>query len=129
MKTLLSLLVSALAFTATATPAHARDEIGKGDVVVVPLHGEISETMFLFLRRVQKAGEAAGASAIILDMNTYGGRLDSAEKITNLLNQATIPTYTFINTNAGSAGALIALATKNIYMAPVSAIGAAAPVL
>ena len=128
MKTLLSLLL-ALAFMCGGSRAHARDEIGKGDVVVVPLHGEVSEPMFVFLRRIQKAAEAAGASALVLDMNTYGGRLDSAEKITNLLHQATIPTYTFINTNAGSAGALIALATKHIYMAPVSAIGAAAPVL
>lgn len=128
MKTLLSLLVVVLALTC-ASPARAREEIHKGNVVVVPLHGEVSETMFLFLRRVQKAAEANGASALLLDMNTYGGRLDSAEKITNLLNHATIPTYTFINTNAGSAGALIALATKHIYMAPVSAIGAAAPVL
>src|SRR5205085_5629453 len=62
-------------------------------------------------------------------MNTYGGRLDSAEEITTALNRAAIPTYTYIDTNAGSAGALIALATKHIYMAPVSAIGAAAPVL
>jgi len=62
-------------------------------------------------------------------MNTYGGRLDSAAEITNVLNHATIPTYTFINPNAGSAGALIALATKHIYMSPGSAIGAAAPVL
>ncbi|HSH38775.1 MAG TPA: NfeD family protein [Chthoniobacterales bacterium] len=129
MKILLSLLLAALAFAAAITPVHARDEIGKGDVVVVPLHGEVSETMFLFLRRVQKAAEAADASALVLDMNTYGGRLDSAEKITKLLHQATIPTYTFINTNAGSAGALIALATKDIYMAPVSAIGAAAPIM
>ncbi len=128
MKTLLSLLL-ALAFMCGVSPAQARDEIGKGDVVVVPLHGEVSEPMFVFLRRVQKAAEANGAAALVLDMNTYGGRLDSAEKITNLLHQATIPTYTFINTNAGSAGALIALATKQIYMAPVSAIGAAAPVL
>ncbi|HEY0370154.1 MAG TPA: hypothetical protein VGC85_11195, partial [Chthoniobacterales bacterium] len=52
-----------------------------------------------------------------------------AEEITHLLNQAKIPTYTFINTNAGSAGALIALATRNIFMAPVSAIGAAAPIM
>src|SRR5205814_9574528 len=60
---------------------------------------------------------------------TYGGRLDSAEEISSALNRATIPTYTFINSNGGSAGALIALATPHIYMAPVSAIGAAAPVL
>src|SRR5207245_3029045 len=57
------------------------------------------------------------------------GRLDSAAEITSVLNRATIPTYTFINSNAGSAGSLIALATQRIYMAPVSAIGAAAPVL
>ena len=129
MKTLLSLLVVVLALVTGAPHADARDEIRKGDIVVVPLQGEVSESMFLFLRRVQKAAESSGASALVLDMNTYGGRLDSAEKITNLLHRAKIPTYTFINPNAGSAGALIALATKNIYMAPVSAIGAAAPVL
>jgi len=109
--------------------AQARDRVQKGDVVVVPVQGEVSKAMFFFLRRAQKSAESAGASAIILDMNTYGGRLDSAEEITKLLNRAQTPTYTFINTNAGSAGALIALATRHIYMAPVSAIGAAAPVL
>jgi membrane-bound serine protease (ClpP class) len=83
----------------------------------------------MFLRREVKAAESSGAAAIILEMNTYGGRLDSAEEMTSVLNHATIPTYTFINSNAGSAGALIALATQHIYMAPVSAIGAAAPVL
>ncbi len=107
----------------------AANGIRNGDVVVVPLHGEISQSLVLFLRRALKTAESEGASAIILDMNTYGGRLDSAEEITSVLNHATIPTYTFINTNAGSAGALVALATKHIYMAPVSAIGAAAPVL
>ena len=109
--------------------AEGRDMIHKGDVVVVPLRGEVSPSLVMFLRRAQKAAEINGASAIILEMNTYGGRLDAAEEITSVLNHATIPTYTFINSNAGSAGALIALATKHIYMAPVSAIGAAAPVL
>ena len=107
----------------------AREVIGQGDVVVVPLRGEVSPSLALFLRRAQKAAETQGAAAIVFDMNTYGGRLDSAEKITGILNHATIPTYTYINTNAGSAGALIALSTKHIYMAPVSAIGAAAPIL
>src|SRR6266581_2691689 len=107
----------------------ARDIIHKGDVVVVPLHGEVSPSLLTFLRRTEKAAENSGASAIIFEMNTYGGRLDSAAEITSALNRATIPTYTFINSNAGSAGSLIALATQHIYMAPVSAIGAAAPVL
>src|SRR5205807_10491444 len=66
---------------------------------------------------------------IIFEMNTYGGRLDAASDIVNALNQTKTPTYTFINTNAGSAGALIVIATQHVYMAPVSAIGAAAPIL
>jgi membrane-bound serine protease (ClpP class) len=128
MKTLRSLLVIILLFAAVAH-VQGRDAIHQGDTVVVPLNGEISPSLFLFLRRAEKAVENAGAAAIIFEMNTYGGQLDSAEKITGVLNHATIPTYTYINSNAGSAGALIALATKHIFMAPVSAIGAAAPVL
>lgn len=120
-----SILILSLALT---PQTQARDEIRKGSVVVVPLEGEVSPPMFLFLRRILKAAESKGAAALLLEMNTYGGRLDSAEEITNLLNRANIPTYTYINSNAGSAGALIALATQHIYMAPVSAIGAAAPI-
>ena len=107
----------------------AREIVHKGDIVVIPLSGEISRSLATFIRRAEKEAEKNGASAIIFEMNTYGGRLDSAEEITNVLNRATLPTYTFINTNAGSAGSILALATRFIYMAPVSAIGAAAPVL
>jgi len=112
-----------------AAPATASETIHKGDVVVVPLHGEVSPSLLAFLRRAMKTAESNEASGIVFDMNTYGGRLDTATEIVNALNQIKIPTYTFINTNAGSAGALIAVATQHVYMAPVSAIGAAAPIL
>lgn len=124
----------AIAILATLSPffpttAHGRDVINKGDIVVVPLHGEVAPSLLAFLRRAVKSAESNEASAIIFDMNTYGGRLDTATDIVNALNQTKIPTYIFINTNAGSAGSLIAVATQHIYMAPVSAIGAAAPIL
>src|SRR5256885_7850268 len=122
-------ILMAVATLATLGNVHAREVIHKGDVVVVPLRGEVSPSLLMFLRRAEKAAENNGAAAIIFEMNTYGGRLDTAEEIASVLNHATIPTYTFINSNAGSAGSLIALATQHIYMAPVSAIGAAAPVL
>src|SRR5216110_1602240 len=112
-----------------AAPATASETIHKGDVVVVPLHGEVAPSLLAFLRRAVKTAESNEASGIVFDMNTYGGRLDTATEIVNALNQIKIPTYTFINTNAGSAGALIVIATQHIYMAPVSAIGAAAPIL
>jgi membrane-bound serine protease (ClpP class) len=118
-----------IALAGSAGRLQGREVVRKGDVVVVPLRGEISGSLAAFLRRAEKEAEIHGAAAIIFEMDTYGGRLDSAEEITTVLNRATIPTYTFINTNAGSAGSLLALATRFIYMAPVSAIGAAAPVL
>src|SRR3954470_9979744 len=112
-----------------AAPAPGGETVHKGDVVVVPLHGEVSPSLLTFLRRAVKMAENNEASAIVFDMNTYGGRLDTATEGVNTLNQIKIPTYTFINTNAGSAGALIAIATRHVYMAPVSAIGAAGPIL
>ena len=140
MKMLLSILeecarsrpaitIFAAAFFIAPATARARQVIHKGDVVVVPLSGEVSPSLLMFLRRAEKAAEGGGASAMIFEMDTYGGRLDAAADIVNALNHTTIPTYTFINSNAGSAGAIIALATQHIYMAPVSAIGAAAPIL
>lgn len=126
MKRKLSILLSCLV---AVSSTHAGDVIHKGDVVVVPLQGEVSSSLLMFLRRAVKTAESQGASALVFEMNTYGGRLDAAADIVDALNHTTIPTYTFINTNAGSAGALVALATRNIYMAPVSAIGAAAPIL
>jgi len=125
----MALAVATTIFIAAAATAHARETIHKGDVVVVPLRGEVEPSLLAFLRRSVKTAESNEASAIIFEMNTYGGRLDTATDIVNALNQTKIPTYTFINTNAGSAGSLIAIATQHIYMAPVSAIGAAAPIL
>ncbi len=124
-----AITIFAAAFFIAPATARARHVIHKGDVVVVPLSGEVSPSLLMFLRRAEKAAEGGGASAVIFEMDTYGGRLDAAADIVNALNHTTIPTYTFINSNAGSAGAIIALATQHIYMAPVSAIGAAAPIL
>src|SRR5258707_7882416 len=95
----------------------AREVIHKGDVVVAPIKGEISPSLLAFLRRALKTAETSGASAIIFEMNTYGGRLDSAEEITSPLNHATIPTYTFTNSNPRSARAILAPPTHHIYMA------------
>lgn len=129
MRIFLRYIFLALGLAAFSPSVEARDLIRKGDTVVIPLRGDVSPPLLLFLRRAVKAAESTGAGAIVFEMDTYGGRLDSAAEITSVLNHATIPTYTFINSNAGSAGSLIALATRHIYMSPVSAIGAAAPVL
>jgi membrane-bound serine protease (ClpP class) len=124
-----SFLLAFVILGSTLLPERAQSqEIRKGSVVVVPLSGEVTEAQFFFLRRILKKAEAAGASALIIDMDTYGGSLKAAVEMLGALMKSTIPTLTYVNTNAGSAGALIALSTKRVYMAPVSAIGAAAPI-
>lgn len=119
-----------LAALGALAPARAAEPvISKGSVVVVPVKDAITDAQFFYLRRVLKDAESAGASALVLDMDTPGGSLKSTEQIIQMLMKSPIPAYTYVNTNAGSAGALIALGTKKVFMAPVSAIGAAAPVV
>jgi len=107
----------------------AEPGIAKDSVLVVPVEGAITEAQFFFLRRVLKNAEAAGAKALVLNMDTPGGALKATEQIVQMLMKSPVPCYTYVNTNAGSAGALIALGTKKVFMAPISAIGAAAPVV
>ncbi len=76
----------------------------------------------------QKAFQQAkdtNADLIIIHMNTYGGMLESADSIRTKILQSNIPVYCFIDNNAASAGALIAIACDSIYMRPGGSIGAA----
>ena len=62
---------------------------------------------------------------IILHLNTYGGTVVHADSIRTLILNSKIPIYAFIDNNAASAGALIAIACDSIYMRPGANIGAA----
>lgn len=68
---------------------------------------------------------ALGADIIILQMNTYGGEVSAADSIRTKLLNSPVPVYVFIDDNAASAGALIAIACDSIYMKAGAKIGAA----
>jgi len=118
-------LLSAVVLLVSTLPLFATET---GPVYVVPLQGEVSSSQFLFLRRALKEAERNHASGFVIDMQTYGGSVKAAIDNMDALLQTTLPTFTYINNKAISAGALIALATQKIYMAPTGVIGAAAPV-
>lgn len=83
------------------------------------------------VRKTEKAVKEATAQKsdyLLLELNTFGGELDAADKIRTLLLNAPMPTMVFINNNAASAGALISIACDSIYMASGSSIGAASVV-
>ena len=82
-------------------------------------------------RKLDKAIEQAtaqDADILFMELNTFGGELDAADKMRTALLECPIPTIVFINKNAASAGALISIACDSIYMAPGSSIGAASVV-
>lgn len=69
--------------------------------------------------------EEQKADVVMVDMDTYGGVLTDAEDIVDQIMNFPKPVWVFINTDAASAGALIAIACDSIYMSPGGAIGAA----
>lgn len=98
-------------------------------VYVIPIKDMIERGLVHFLRRALEQAEQDGADVIIFDMDTPGGRLDATEEIINMITDISAETYTFVNPNAISAGAITAMATDHIYMAPNGRIGDAMPIM
>lgn len=99
------------------------------DVVYrVPIEGTIDLGLPPFIKRALDDAESQSASAVIFDINTFGGRVDAATQIKDAILGAGIPTVAFINRRAISAGALISLSCEKIYMTGGGLIGAATAV-
>jgi membrane-bound serine protease (ClpP class) len=101
---------------------------GPASVVRVPVTGVIELGLAPFIERSLKEAAAAKAALVFLDIDTPGGRVDAAEQIVDAIQASPVPVYAFVNRRAFSAGALIALATRSIWMVPGAVIGAATPV-
>jgi membrane-bound serine protease (ClpP class) len=97
-------------------------------VYVATVSGAIDLGMTPYLKRVLREATNADAEAVILDINTPGGRLDAALAIKDAILGAEVPVIAYVNREAFSAGALIAIAANRIYIAPGGVIGAATPV-
>ena len=121
-------IVIAVVGTIAAALAQPAEAQASGAVYRVPVTGVVELGMAPYIERSVTEATAAGAVMLVLDMDTPGGRVDAAERISDALSDAGIPVYTLVNRRAFSAGALIALSTDRIFMRPGSVIGAATPV-
>src|ERR687892_2149785 len=97
-------------------------------VYVAPLEGIIDLGLAPFVERVLAEATEAKADAVVLEVNTFGGRVDAAVLIRDALLRTPVRTIAFVNKRAISAGALIGLAATTIAMAEGGTIGAATPV-
>jgi membrane-bound serine protease (ClpP class) len=96
-------------------------------VVVINIDGTIDPGTKSYVAYAFKEARNNNASAVIIELDTPGGFINSAEAIRRLMDEYDGPVYAFIRPNAISAGAYLALAADEIYMVPGSTIGAAEP--
>ncbi len=98
-------------------------------IFVFPVEGEVEEGLYIVLARALRLAEAGGYSVFVLDMNTPGGAVDSMRKMTEVLLHSSVYTITFVDIDATSAGSLLALSTRQIFMKRGGTIGSAAPIV
>ncbi len=91
----------------------------------IQIEGTIDLGLPPYMERIFKEAQENQAKAVLLEINTFGGRLDAATQIKDLLLNSPIRTIAFVNKRAISAGALISLSCQTIAMVPGSSIGAA----
>jgi len=105
-------------------------EVGSpGSVHIVTIEGEIDLGLTALLERAVREAEEDGAEALVIRIDTPGGRLDAVLRMRDVLLGAQLPTIAFVDRDAFSAGALVAIAAEQLWLAPGAVIGAATPVL
>lgn len=131
-----SIHVGALAQTDTARSTdsvstvqdRARDLSHVREALVITVEDEVDLGMVSYIERAIEEAEAK-QQAVLLHINTFGGRVDAATKIRDAVLNAKIPaSVAFIDKRAISAGALIALSAQHIVMSSGATMGAATPV-
>jgi len=100
-------------------------EIAAPTAAILPLHSEITDVTVDSLRRRIDVARNQGAIVIILDMDTPGGLVTSSIAIADLIRSLPdeVKTVAWVNPNAHSGGALVAMACDEIVMARSSRIG------
>lgn len=94
-------------------------------VYQIPINGDIDQAMFSFFQRSFNEAIENNADKIIVNIDTYGGYVDPAIKIKDIIINSNVKTVTYVSNRAWSAGALIALAGEEMVMKVGSSIGAA----
>lgn len=97
-------------------------------VYIIPIHGVIDLGLSGFVERACSEAKDKKVDLVVLDIDTFGGRVDGATQICDsLAGLGDIKTVAFVTGEAWSAGALISLACRSIIMTPGSSIGSAEP--
>lgn len=99
-------------------------------VFVVPVSGTVDPGMAAFVKRVEREISEKPYAKVVFEVDTFGGRVDSAlEIVDTLLKIPAEKSVAFVTEKAISAGALISLACGELAMAPGTTVGDTAPII
>ena len=135
----LSIMAVWVAFVCFGVVLFAREEGNESEpapVYVIPLKEGVERYLGILVGRSIETAREAGATTLIFEIDTFGGRLDTALEIASKIGAASwARTVAYIPADdsgrgvSWSAGALIAFASSEIWMAPGTSMGAATPVV
>lgn len=100
-------------------------------IVVLTADGPVTPAMAQYLSRGIQLAERQGAEALIFQLNTPGGSIDTMSQMEQNILASPIPVIVYVAPSgamAASAGTIITLAGHASAMAPHTTIGAASPV-
>jgi membrane-bound serine protease (ClpP class) len=111
----------------------ASQTLGKeGDrVYVMPTSGIVDQVMQGYIRDGIAKAQRDGFAAVLIQLDTPGGSLESTHEIVKTLLDSPVPTIVWVgpsSSRAASAGTFITLAAHVAVMAPTARIGAATPI-
>src|SRR6266446_5654050 len=128
MRYLLTVIFILLALANTSPLIHAADTAAVKKVFVFELNQDIFPAAWRLVKNAMNEADMVHADYVVIKENTYGGDLASADSIHSRLLHAKQPVLVWINQNAASAGALIAISCDSIYMRSSAVIGSASVV-
>lgn len=114
-----------------AKPFASGKNVPQKTVHVIQVESIITPVSAEFITKSIDKAEAAGAHALIIELDTPGGLLESTRQITKRFLAASIPIIIYVSpqgARAASAGVFITYASHIAAMAPSTNIGAAHPV-
>lgn len=106
--------------------AWAANQVG-----LITIDGAIGPATADYVARATKVAAERGDAALLVQLDTPGGLLESTQKIVQAFYASKVPVIVYVapsGANAGSAGCFITLAADVAAMAPNTSIGAAHPV-
>jgi membrane-bound serine protease (ClpP class) len=116
---------------ALALVSHAEEPPGADALARIVVDGAINPAVADFIHEAIARAHAAGAPALLIELDTPGGLLPSMQAIVKDLLNAPLPVIVWVapsGAGAGSAGVFVTLAAHVAAMAPGTNIGAAHPV-